>query len=372
MSTEFHFLQKALEVNPVLKEIVFDYYRTEYLGILDKLFNELYKKSCKGIDIKVSETSPDLVRFQSLVSELEFASYLIGNNMQVELLSDDAFEGRKVPDIYAHHNSKEYFVEVKRIQEDEMDYLFGTQIAEILNSKGLSFMVAIKSSSYISVPTYLYEKREEKEKYIMSALNEFKDKLNNISINSLPLVITTTFADIELHKTNKKRSYLGIGAMKSAISEPSNYKERIRYDVVQKASKRKDWIGDELDKFYIVAMDDNSIFFYIDRYNIELFGHATLYLGNVPEVETNPEIENSIKIGWEQYLRKMCILRNDRTVIPEDKRGLFFVETLTKNISVVLVKHRNSFHLLANPLAERRINNPAILRELQDCFIGWE
>ena len=206
----------------------------------------------------------------------------------------------------------------------------------------------------------------------MSALNEFKDKLNNISIDSLPLVIPTTFADIELHKTNKKRSYLGIGAMKSAISEPPDYKERIRYDVVQKASKRNDWIGDELDKFYIVAIADNSLFFYIDRYNIELFGHATLHLGNVPEVEMNPEIENSIKIGWEQYLRKMCILRNDRTVIPGDKRGLFFVEPLTKNISAVLVKHRNRFYLLANPLAERRINNPAILGELQDCFVGWE
>lgn len=373
LTQEFHYLEKALLANPALKNTVYDY-PTAYLKILDQLFNELYSKSCKGLDIKVSETSPDPIRFQALISELEFAEYLLGKNMYVELLSNDDFGGRKTPDIYAKSDSKDYFVEVKNIQFDEMDYIFGTKIAEILNAQGSSFCVVVKSSSFISTPAYFYDTREEKEKFIRSALNEFSDKLKNISSKSPPFTITTKYADIELHQTNKKGSYLGIGTMKNAILEPEDYGKRIRKDILLKGKKREDWIGNELDMLYIVAIDDDSSFFYIDRYNVEIFGNATYYKHplKVPDVKLDPEIEDACKNGWEGYLQKMCILQNDRSVIPENRRGLFFIDPLTKNISAVLVKHRNSFYLLGNPLADKRINNPTILREFAHCFIGWE
>jgi len=102
LTQKFSSLQKGLQANPSLKDIVFDY-PNAYLQILDKLFNELLSRSCKGIDIKVSETSPDLIRFQALVSELEFARYLLEKNMHVELLSNNAFGGRKPPDITSSH-----------------------------------------------------------------------------------------------------------------------------------------------------------------------------------------------------------------------------------------------------------------------------
>lgn len=366
-------MKKGLQANPSLKNIVFDY-PAAYLQILDKLFNDLFSKSCKGVDIKVSETSPDHVRFHALISELEFAEYFLEKNMHVELLSNTAFAGRKAPDIYAKSDSKDYFVEVKNIQLDEMDYIFGNKIAEILNAQGLSFLVVVKSSRFISTPTYFYETRDEKEKFIQSSLDEFSDKLKKISSKSPPFTITTKYADIELHQTNKQRSFLGIGAMKEAISEPSDYGKRIRNDLLLKGKKREEWIGDELDKIYIVAIDDDALFFYIDRYNVVTFGHAGYYCYplKVPEVELDPEIANAIKNGWEGYLKRMCILQNNRSVILKNERGLFFTEPLTKNISAVLVKHRNNFYLLANPLADKRINDPAILQEFRDCFIGWE
>ena len=371
---EFPFLQKAFQKNLKLKEFVFGNYNNEYLDILELLFGELYQKSCDGIDTKVFETSPDPIRFQSLISELEFARYFIKRNMQVQLLSANDFQGRKPPDMHVRHNSKEYFVEVKNIQEDDLDYVLGTKIAEILNSKEYSFMIVVNSSISMATPTYFHGMREEKEKYLQSVLGEFIEKLKNVSINSLPFVIKTTYADIELQKTKKERSYLGIGTMKQAISEPPDYKERIRCDVLQKAEKRKNWIGDELDKFYIVAIADDSLFFYIDRYNLELFGNANCYSNGlkVPKVNLNNDIENAMKNGWEDYLKQMCILQNDRTIIPENERGLFFIEPSTKNITAVLVKHKKNFHVLANPLAEPRISNPHILQELKDSLIGWE
>lgn len=368
------FLERGLSKNSELKQKVYSNYRIGYLKILEKLFEELYGCACKGIEVKVQETSADLFRFQSLIAELEFARYFARNRMQVELLSDNVFEGRKAPDMGIRSDSEEYFVEVKNIQLDEENYIFGTKIVEALNSLGMSFMVVIKSSSLLSTPSYRYQTREQKEKSCEIALSELRSQLKKTSSTVTPVVITTMVADVELHSTKKGKSYLGISAMKEAISEPPEYKERIRYDILQKSKKREDWTGNELDRFYIVAIDDNSVFFYIDRYNVELFGNASYYCYplTVPKPKIDSEIDTAIKNGWEEYLKRMCVLCNNRSVIPENERGMFFTEPSMKNVTAVLVRNRDRVYLLANPLAEEKINNPAVLRELKGCLIGWE
>lgn len=374
LKARFPFLEKGLCHNPELGHNVYSNYRIGYLEILDALFRELYSYACKGIEVKVRETSADLFRFQSLISELEFARYFAENGMQVELLSSNALQGRKPPDIWVGSESKEYFVEVKNIQLDDEAYTFGTRIAEALNSLGMSFMVVVRSSSLLSTPSYKYQARDRKEKDCDVALREFREKIESTSLVPSPAAITTSIADIELHPTTRGKSYLGIGAMKEAIREPPDYKERIRYDIVRKSEKRDVWTGKELDKFYIIAIDDDSLFFYIDAYNIQLFGNATCYSYplKVPDVRLEYKIENAIRNGWEDYLKRMCVLRINRTVIPENERGMFFVEPSMSNVTAVLVKHTDNFHLLANPVAEERINNPYILDELKGCSTGWE
>jgi len=371
---DFSFLKKALHSNPSLEKTVFANYPNGYLQILDELFKDLFTKSCRGIDVKVIETSPDLIRFRALVSELEFARYFLEKGMYVELLSNNTFQGRKAPDIYVKSDSKEYFIEVKNIQMDDKDYIFGTHVVELLNLQGLSFAVIINSTSSLSTPTYFFNTRAEKEKFIKSTTNEFLKKLKQIASKSPPLTITTTHADIELHQTEKQNSYLAMGTMKEAISEPSDYGKRIRTDVVEKGSKRETWIDDELDKFFIVAIDDDTLFFYLDRYNVETFGKAGYYCYPlpVPVPKVDPEIENAVNNGWEEYLKQMCILKNDRSVIRENERGLFFVEPLTKNVSAILAKHRKNYYLLPNPLADQRINSPSIFEDFKDCITGWE
>lgn len=374
LKANFPFFKKALRRNPELKQLIYETYKTEYLKYLDKLFQELYNHSCKGIEIKVSEISTDLVRVQSFISELEFARYFAENKMQVELLSCNALQRRSPPDMLVKSDSKNYFVEVKNIQLDEEEHKFGTKVVEVLNSLNMSFMVVIKSSSFLSTPAYKYQTREQKEKSCEKALNEFKGKLANILLNTFPITITTSVADVELHPTKRERSYLGIINMMEAISQPADYKEKIRYDIIQKSKKRDKWIGKELDKFYIIGIDDSSWLFDIDDYNMELFGNATEYCDPlpVPEARIDSKIENAIKKGWEDYLRKICILRKNRSVIPENERGMFFTEDLMKNVTAILVRNKDSFYLLANPFAEDRINNPEIFKDFENCQIGWE
>jgi hypothetical protein len=368
LKADFPFLEKAFYCNLKLKQMVYERYETEYLKYLDKLFQELYSYHCKGIEIKVSETSADEVRFQSLISELEFARYFAGNKMKVELLSCNVFQGRNPPDMLVKSDSKDYFIEVKNIQLDEEEHEFGMKVVEVLNSLNMSFMVVIKSSSYLSTPAYKYQTREQKGRSCEKALSEFKDKLTN----TFPITISTSVADIELHPTKRGKSYLEITTMMEAISQTPDYKEKIRYDIIQKSKKRDEWIGKELDRFYITGIDDSSWLFSIDTYNIELFGKANYYPISVPEAKINSKIENAIKNGWEDYLRKMCILRNNRSVIPEDERGMFFTEASMKNVTAILVRNKDRFYLLANPFAEETINNPDIFKEFKNCQIGWE
>jgi hypothetical protein len=224
----------------------------------------------------------------------------------------------------------------------------------------------------MSIPTYFHETRGKKEKHLQPILEAFREKIKGISLDSLPITIRTAFADIKLYETKRKESYFGGVTMHEAVSEPSDYGKRIKFDVRQKARKRNDWLKEELDKPYIIAIDDEAMFFYLDRYNVELFGNATTGQSGAPETGTNHEIEEAMKKGWKEYLEKMYILPVDRTVIPENERGLFFTDPSTKNVSAVLLMHQQKFYILANPLADSRTNDPTILQDFADCISGWE
>jgi hypothetical protein len=373
MATQFPSLDKGLSFNPKLSQIIYANLKPGYLKILDRLFYDLYDAGCKGVDTKVSEVY-DLLRFQSLVSELEFARYFATKKWQVELLSNNAFQGRKAPDMLVTSGSREYFIEVKNIGFDEEEYNFGTRVAEALNAKGMSFMVVIKSSSLLSRPAYKFQSKEQKEASCVVALDEFNNRLKGISSTTEELKISTTIADVELHPTQKGQSYLGIRAMKEVISEPSEYGERIKYDILQKSGKREDWAGPELDKLYIVAIDDFSWFFNIDRYNIELFGPTTCFYPPlpVPNPTIDATIQNALNLGWKDYLVRMGILRKGWSVIEDQQRGMFYTEARLRNVTAVLVRNQSTLYLLANPFAENRINNTSILAELADCSIGWQ
>jgi len=384
MGKKFVFLHKGLGCNPDLENLVFSTQYPEYLGYLDELFKELYQGSCNNIKVKVNETS-DLLRFSSMVSELEFARYFTKNQMQVTLLPDNIFQGRRAPDMIVSTTSLDSYVEVKNIQFDEESWEFGTEIAKKLNELGLSFMVVVKSSMTLATPAYIYQTRDKKEQASQQSLEEFSQEMRKVKTDSSKITIKTAYAEVDLHPTGKEKSYLGINTMLEAITQPPDYIQRIKYDILNKARKREDWTGDELKKTYIIAIDDVSMLFSVDTYNNELFGHATYYspvvYGDatgrippppVPSIKINDQIKLAIKQGWKDYLVKMCILQNDRSVISENRRGLFFNEPILENVTAIMIMNRKQFWLLANPFAEGKINNPKIFNVFPFATIGWE
>lgn len=368
-------LLKALGNNPELLKNILDKYgnNVTYLQYLETIFLELYQNSCKGVDTKILECSPDDDKFRALLSEFEFARYFCKKEMNVELLSEHVFNGRPAPDMYVVDKTGEYFVEVKNIQQDSLDFDLGVRIAEELTSRGLSFDVVISTSPSLSTSTYTYQTRHKKESYAEIAFQEFMIELDRFKNRDIPTLIKTSQADIGLSKTNKGRSRLTMGTSKEAVEEPNDYKQRIKYDILKKAEKRKAWTGDELDKRYIIAVDDPTLGLVIDDYNFVFFGNAVTYLsGRLPSVSRNSDINDAVKLGWTKYLERMFVLPSGSTVIPDSDRGICFTDPLTKNLTAIIVTNNKIFYLLANPFAEQKINSPDVMKVFRDCNTGWE
>jgi hypothetical protein len=368
------YLDKALSENPPLRKIVVETYTEEYLNILDRLFQELYSNGCKGIKTKFYETSPELFRFQATISEMDFAMFFIKNKMPVELLSNNFFQGRMAPDIHAIGKSREYYVEVKNIELDEEQHNFGCKIAEYLNSIKLSYRVVLKAATCLSMPAYIAEERKKKEIICAETFEDFKEKVKGLTQSASKISIEMENADIDLHPTKKDKSYLGISTMKEAISQPDNYRQRIRYDITSKAQKRSFWNGKELDCLFIIALKDNSWLFGIDEYNVDLFGHCHYYMPPLkpPIIEIETKLAQAIARGWKDYMTKICILNNDSSVIIENQRGMFFTEPILTNVTAIIVENKQRHFLLANPFADERINAPIVLQEVGNIITGWE
>jgi len=373
MATQFKYLDKGLSSNGHLSELVLANFNSTYLDLLDKLFFNLHNSKCNGIDVKVKEVH-DLLRFEGLVSELQFARYFaVAKQWQVDLLPSNIFGNRRAPDMAVISSKRKYFVEVKNIQFDAEEHNFGILVAALLNKKGLHFQVHIESASIFSTPAYKHQTKSAKEKQMEPALKELSQEIAQISDFTKEITIKTSIADIRLVPSDKGRSFLGL-TWTGVISEPEEYAERIVYDLLNKSSKRADWQGLELDIPYLIAIDDPSMFFdEACRYNIEFFGSSTEFYPPlpVPSPTIDENIQNALDLGWRDYLLKMNILRNNRSLIEDQARGKFFTEPELKNATAILVRHNDAFYLLANPFADNRINKPDILEELADCITGW-
>jgi hypothetical protein len=368
------YLDNALSRNPLLRKIVIETYPEEYLTILNELFQELYSNGCKGIETKFFETSPELFRFQATMAEMEFANFFIKNNCTVELLSNNAFQGRIAPDIRAICKGKEYFIEVKNIELDELEHNLGSKIAQHLNALKLSYVVVVKAATCLSTPAYRAEERRIKENICATIIQDFKKKIEGLKQESRIISIEMENADIELHPTKQDKSFLGISTMKEAITQPENYKQRIMYDIITKAKKRSNWKGKELDPLFIVALKDNSWLFGIDEYNVELFGSCHYFMPPLipPKVKVDDKIAAALAKGWNEYLTKMCVINNGQSVIPENQRGMLFTEPVLSNVTAFLVENKKRHFLLANPFAEEKINSPEIIKCFEGVISGWE
>jgi hypothetical protein len=305
-------LQLNQDVRQKLESSFFDGH--DYWRYLDDLVGFLRSKNVAGIQEKVKDAD-NLDKFYSTVSELEFARILAGKGKDVTLLKDRFFENRTSPDMLVKDSTREMYVEVKRLTEGRAGHLIIDFLRSYLNHPERTFRVNVVLNRELSVPMTKLDQRTAREKEAKEIIEEFRSRFDAIDVAHLPVSFEIAGVTFEIQPTKLQRGYLGV--IRTAVFEPSTemWVEKLAYDVCEKAKKRQSWIGDDLKKLYIVAIDCEEKCLDEDKVDLALIGGTGVFL-------TNP---------------------------------------ITKNVSAVMVRFKSgSVYFLPNPFACDEINDAEI------------
>lgn len=332
-----------------------------YLSYLDGLLGFLKERGCRGIREKLSDV-PDLsVKFRAVRSELEVAKALLHAGKSVIFLPDKYMDERSSPDLFVTDKHIEAYVEVKCVTQDPVTDMLLDSLREFLNAHSYPYRVDLTLNEGMSIPTTKWWERDLKERLADKALQEFMAKITTVT-GPFPTEIKTNAVIFEIHQSASGKGYPGILSTSLVEIPVDKQVEKIRRDICEKAKKREKWTGDERTKIYIVALDFENMTYGEDCVGDALIGSRVtvalpLPLPNTPETG---EVKSARKKGWEDFMRGECILTHNRTFLDPCRKGIFFTEPITKNVSGVIGKFRDTLHFAPNPFASDEINDPQL------------
>lgn len=363
--SRFPNLDWALSGNPHVKTALSTLYaaRPKYLAELDSLINELRKGKCQKIREKMNDVN-DLQKFRSTLAELRIGRYLLHHGKSIVFLPDNYMSGKNPPDILVNDASGQYFVEVKLFTEDDIcTEVILEGLRSFLTTSKFNVFVDIELGKELSTPKTTYGERSAKEKLAKTTLQEFQNKFNKINFSKLPARVTTQEATFIVKTSPVKRSM--VEAMRTCvILLPAELREKLKRDVCTKASKRKSWKGADLLQPFVVAVYTEQWGIDIDDAKYVLFGERCTIAGStpMPKITIPPVIQHAAKRGWRAYLQAEYLLPYKRTYLVWNNRGIYFTESVTKNVSGVIVgDESSSFSFIPNPFCDAQINNPNII-----------
>lgn len=367
MSTISRFpnLDWALSRNPHVKTALSTLYaaRPKYLAELDGLINELRKGKCQKIQEKMNDAN-DLQKFESTLAELKIGRYLLRHGKSIVFLPDNYMPGMSPPDILVNDASGQYLVEVKLLTEDDIcTEIILEGLRSFLTTSKFNVLVDIELDKELSTPKTTYAERRAKEKLAKATLQEFQNKFNKINFSKLPAKVTTQGATFAVKTSPVKRSM--VEAMRTrVILLPAELREKLKRDICTKASKRNSWKGADLLIPFIIAVYTEQWGIDIDDAKDVLFGERCTIAGStpMPKIVIQPVIQHAARRGWQAYLQAEYLLPHKRTYLVWNKRGIYFTEPVTENVSGVIVgDESSSFSFIPNPFCDAQINNPNII-----------
>jgi hypothetical protein len=361
----FSDLEWALATNTYnLQDLLFNTYKDKlaYLKYLNDLIRFLREHGCSDIQEKLKHIS-DLLRFRSIRSELEIAKGLIQRNKSVDLLPENYMGMVSPPDLLAVDDEIEAYIEVKRILEDQTTSAIIEFLRRFLRENNYHYIINVVLNEMMSIPVIKWHERRLKEEVIRKALQEFEAKIKTLDPTSLPAEIETNIGKFEIHPSTSGRGFPGV-IRTSFIKLPEKKMiEKIRQDVIEKASKRDKWIDEHQAKIYIVALDFEELAYDKDYLEIALIGHRVYVKPplQAPIIYETNEVQHAKELGWEQFLRETCIIPTNRTYLDSNRKGIFFTEPIIKNVSGVIGKFREELHFVPNPFSFDEINDPRLV-----------
>lgn len=305
-----------------------------------------------GIQQKITDVANNINKFESAVSEFEVARFLAGKGKQIQLLADSFMAG-KSPDMLVIDAMGEYYVEVAQLTEDESLAIILDELRVFLDDPSKRYRVDVKLPESLSLPVTDYDERQVKEDKAKKAVSDFKSGFAGLNLNQLPLEVVFGGVTFHIVQSGTSKGYPGLVDHSLIVVPSHKYVKRLRYLVAKKAGKRSDWIGSDLKKPYIVAIDCEQVYLFQEDVEEALLGSRETY-HLVPLIE----VQQAADKGWRDHLVKINMIPADRTTFKS--YGLYLTQTISQNVSAVLVRRDRQYWFIPNPFAYDEINNSSL------------
>lgn len=332
-----------------------------YWDYLDTLVKNLRSAGCKNIQEKFGDVANNFSKFKSAVSELEIARLLSQNGKQVVLLSD-SFLATKSPDMLVKDTNGEYYVEVMRFSDDEASRIILDGLRSSISSLGVPVYVDVTLPEDLSLPVTRFDERRSKETRVTMVVKQFNEQIVTINLGNLPRDICIDNVTFHLEKSTGSAGPRFIHS--SGIVVPSDkYVERIQYITTLKAEKRATWVGDDLKKKYIVAVDCEHVMLDDEHVDEALLGCRETFEITAPKAKIPARVTHAATTNWISFLKKVHLIPTANTIFTS--YGVFLTEPICRHVSGVLVHWSGVVgqrpYFVPNPFADPAINDSRLM-----------
>lgn len=266
------------------------------------------------------------------------------------------------PDIFAKDSQIEAYIEVRRIIEDPTK----NQIIELLRKllRNYPCIVNLELNEEMATPTTRYYEIEKRKRMVREVLQQLETKLKMLNLSSLPMKIETDIGKFEVLRSPSNMGYPGVLSYDIIVPKDKLIK-KICYDLKEKAKKREEWGTEHKSKVYIIALDFEE-WGYEDLLEEALIGSRIYVLPplKVPAIPETDEVRHARERGWEDFLRKTNIIPSDQIYLDWSKKGVFFTESIMKNVSGVIGRLDQKINFVPNPFSYDEINDPRLVSYL--------
>jgi len=258
----------------------------------------------------------------------------------------------------------DYYVEVSMFSDDESSGLIIDELREFLANSTPRCRVDVTLPRALSMPASSHDDREVKYAKIREVVEKFKQRFAQANRKQLPLPITVDDVVFDVSASGLNVGYPGLINTDAFEVPTQEFVKIIRYRVGEKAKKRSKWTGDDLRKRYIIAIDSDQIFMDEDELSEALIGSGHCYQPplKIPKRPIFPMITTATSSGWRAFLEKVHLIPLAQSII--DPYGCFITDSLTSNVSGVLLRVGSKVWFVPNPFADAQINDPNLVRFL--------
>lgn len=332
-----------------------------FLKSFTRLLADAQNGSVTGVPEKLREKG-SIRELYALRAELLFAVELATLGSEVHLILDDSDDWlTKSPDLDVRFPEQRLFVEVAWISGDDTTTKIRQALQDIFANEPIK--VSIHRAENLAKPVIQRAERGHRDEVIDQFTEKLRDRLTDLSLDDLPVEFELMGSKVSVEDSYFDHGYLAGGSTDAFFLPEDSYSAQLKKVLVDKARKREEWDGAQLEIPYLIAVDSDQGFFGPYAVRSLLYGSLTYcpYMDG-PTRESfrrernSPEVQRALRDGWDSLLHDLGFEPSTETIVTD--RGAFLRETSPlQHLAGVLCNFNRSFKFFPNPIGANTLED---------------